>query len=125
VVKVGWFYKDIVLSGKYGFDGMHLTIVSDKLSGDDDTRRLAEQNLRNLLDPDGQGVPFVLTRSARSDEFSGDLLADNFAGWLNAAITDPGGPFADLALALGEWPGWHVLLPSTTKLEGVPATSLL
>ena len=123
------FYKrDIVSSGWHGFDRLAMTVVSDNLSGDDESRRNNEQNLRNLIDPEGEDVPIVLTRSPYSDSFSGDLVADNLAGWLNAAAADPDGSFGDAAreiAATGVWTGWHVLKESATELESAPATSRL
>jgi hypothetical protein len=73
-------------------------------------------------------MPIVLTRSPDSDSFSGDLIVDNLAGWLNAAVADPSGSFGDAARGVagsGVWSGWHVLKQSSTKLESVPATSRL
>ncbi len=123
-----FFFNDIVRSGRYGYDGLALTVVSDKLSGDDDFRRKSEQNLSNLIDPDMDGVHVVLRRSQGSDSFSGDLLVDNLAGWLTAAVGNPDGEHADFARALaptGIWRGWYELLPSTSRLEGVPVISRL
>ena len=120
-----YYRKEIVDSGKYGFDQLGLTVVSDKLSGDDDTRPRNERNLRHLIDPDGEGIPIVLTRSPQSDSYLGDLVVDNLAGWLNAAISDPKGEFAALAKSgvfSDAWNGWHLLVPSTTNLESIPAT---
>jgi hypothetical protein len=34
-----FYNNDIVSSGRYGFDHLSMTVVSDKLSGDDDARR--------------------------------------------------------------------------------------
>ena len=123
-----FFSNDIVQSGRYGFDGLGVTVVSDKLSGDDDFRRKSELNLRNLIDPEHESVPVVLTRSPKSDTFSGDLLVDNLAGWLTAAMTDPTGDYAAFARNLagaGVWTGWHQLLTSTTELEATPAVARL
>jgi hypothetical protein len=120
--------KYIVSNNRYGFDRLAITVVSDKLSGDDDSRRNNEQNLRNLIDPEGENAPIVLTRSPDSDLFSGDLVADNLAGWLNAAVSDPGGSFGDAARDVagsGVWTGWHVLKQSSTKLELAPVISRL
>lgn len=47
-----FYFHEIVSSGLYGFDQLHLTIVSDKLSGDDDLHRKSEIALRNLIDPE-------------------------------------------------------------------------
>ena len=119
-----FYFNDIVRSGRYGFDGLRFTVVSDKLSGD--FRCKNEQNLRNLIDPEGESVPLVLTRSALSDTFSGDLLVDNLAGWLTSAMADPTGEDAKYARSLiqtGVWTGWHQLLPSGSKLESTPAVS--
>lgn len=124
----GFFLRDIVSSRRHGFDQLHLTVVSDKLSGDDDFRRRSEQNLRHLIDPENDGAPLALTRSKVSDTFSGDLLVDNLAGWLTAAMTDPCGAFATYARELvptGVWTGWHHLQPSTSRLEELPAIERL
>jgi hypothetical protein len=124
----GFYCRDIVNGGRYGFDQLHMTVVSDKLSGDDDFRRRSESNLRHLIDPEGENVPLTLTRSGASDAFSGDLLVDNLAGWLTAAMEDPSGKFASYARDLiptDVWKGWHFLQTSTSKLEAVPATSRL
>jgi hypothetical protein len=123
-----FFSKDIVRSGRYGFDGLGITVVSDKLSGDDDFRRKSEVNLRNLIDPQREGVPVVLTRSPVSDTSSGDLLVDNLAGWLTSAITEPTGEHAYFARSLaptGVWTGWDQLQPSSTELQGAPALTKL
>jgi hypothetical protein len=103
-----------------------MTVVSDRLSGDDDARPTHEANLRWLIDPAEEGAPIVLTRSPLSDSFSGDLLVDNLAGWLTAAIEDPAGVFADAirqSAGTGVWRGWRVLGASPTTLESVPALS--
>lgn len=123
-----FYRKDIVDSGKYGFDSLGFTIVYDKLSGDDDFRSKSEQNLRNLIDPEGVGIQVVLTRSPESDKYAGDLVVDNIAGWLNSAVSDPSGEFAQRICNLvssGIWTGWHVLLPSSSKLESTHAVSQL
>ncbi len=120
-----FYRREILTSGRYGFDRLGITIISDKLSGD---YELSEQNLRNLIDPDGEGIPIVLTRSPRSDTYSGDLLVDNLAGWLNAAISDPTGESAQHAKHIapsGVWMGWHMLLESVDKLVSAPALSRL
>jgi hypothetical protein len=106
------------------FDGLTMTVVSDRLSGDDDTRATMELNLRRLIDPAGEEAPIVLTRSAQSDSFSGDLIVDNLAGLLNAAIADPAGVFGDAvrrSADTGIWRGWHALQESVVKLESTPA----
>ncbi|MBW8722258.1 MAG: hypothetical protein JF626_10460 [Polaromonas sp.] len=125
-----FYYQDLVKSGRYGFDKLLLTVVSDRLSGDGDDRfrRKSEQNLRHLIDPDGDGAFVRLTRSNQIDVFSGDLIADNLAGWLNAAIRDPTGCFAEYvrqAAPSGVWTGWHTLRPSVEKLESISAMQLL
>jgi hypothetical protein len=123
-----FFCNHIVRNGRYGFDNLKVTVVSDKLSGDDDFRRRSELNLRNLIDPHHECVPVVLTRSPVSDTFSGDLFVDNLAGWLNAAMTDPAGDYATFARNLMDtdvWTGWHHLVPSTTELRAAPAKARL
>jgi len=123
-----FFSKDIVRSGQHGFNGLGVTVVSDKLSGDNDFQRKSERNLRHLLDPEHEDVPIVLTRSPTSDTFSGDLLVDNLAGWLTKAMTDPAGDYAAFArnlMSTGVWRGWHQLLPSTTELKAAPAEARL
>jgi hypothetical protein len=123
-----FYRKDIVASGRYGFDRLAMTVVSDKLSGDDDSRRISELNLRRLIDPEDDEAPIVLTRSPASDSFSGDLIADNLAGWLNAAIADPASSFGDSVRELVDtsvWAGWHVLKESSAKLESAPALDRL
>jgi hypothetical protein len=123
-----FYRKDIIDSGKFGFDTLAFTIVSDKLSGDDDFQLKNEQNLRNLIDPEGEGIPVVLTRSPESDKYVGDLIVDNIAGWLNYAIGNPSGEHAQHVCNLassGIWNGWHVMLPSSSKLESVCAISQL
>jgi hypothetical protein len=122
------YFHQIVRSQAYGFDQLHMTVVSDKLSGDDDFRRKSEENLRSLIDPENDAAPFVLTRSKVSDQFSGDLLTDNLAGWLTAAMINPSGPFATQAndlVSTGVWAGWHHLQLSTSQLERLPATARL
>lgn len=112
-------FKQIVSEKRYGFDNLHFTVVSDRLSGDDDFRRKNELNLRHLIDPDNEFAPLNLVRSKISDTFSGDLLADNLAGWLTAAMIDPSGSLAEHASKLvstGVWEGWHHLQPSTSEL---------
>jgi hypothetical protein len=124
----GFYFRDVINSDRYGFNQLHLTVVSDKLSGDDDFRRKSEQNLRHLIDPENDGAPLALARSRVSDTFSGDLLVDNLAGWLTAAMNDPCGIFAAYARDLipsGVWTGWHHLQPSTSKLEELPAVERL
>lgn len=108
-----------------GFNNLRFTVVSDKLSGDDTFRRKSEQSLRNLIDPEAQLNPLTLTRSARSDMFSADLLVDNLAGWMTAAIKDPDSDHRRRARELiptGVWAGWHELLPSIETLKATPAT---
>jgi hypothetical protein len=107
-----------------GFDGLSMTVVSDRLSGDNDTRATHEFNLRRLIDPAEESAPIVLTRSPESDSFSGDLIVDNLAGWLNAAVADPSSAFGDAirrSADTGAWRGWHLLSESETKIESVPA----
>jgi hypothetical protein len=121
-----FYFRAIVDPSRTGFDDLHVTVVSDKLSGDDEVRRESEAILRYLIDPEGERMPFTLARSAASDTFSGDLVADNLAGWLNATMKDPSGTAARYAQELtptGVWNGWHCLQASASRLEASPATS--
>lgn len=129
---MSWFVADqFIFHSKHlkaqpsvGCDSLTMTVVSDRLSGDDDTRPTHEANLRRLIDPAEEGAPIVLTRSPVSDSFSGDLLVDNLAGWLTAAMEDPAGGFADTVRRTadtGVWGGWHVLGASPSILESAPA----
>ena len=123
-----FYRKDIVDSGKLGFDSLVSTIVSDKLSGDNEFRSKSELILQNLIDPNGVSSPIILTRSPESDKYVGDLIVDNIAGWLNSAVSDPTGEFAQRICNLatsGVWAGWHILVPSLSKLESVNAVSRL
>jgi hypothetical protein len=123
-----FYVRDIETNRPEGYDRLAITVISDKLSGDDDARPVSERRLRWLIDPDDDSVPIVLTRSSQSDTFPGDLLADNIAGWLHAAITQPSGRFGKAALALVgsvAWAGWYVLEPSTERLTSVGAVSTL
>src|SRR6185503_8083207 len=52
-----FYRKEIVASGRCDFDRLAMTIVSDKLSGDDDSRRTSELNLRRLIEPEGEVTP--------------------------------------------------------------------
>ena len=133
---LAWFVADqhafhrqeVVDSGKHGFDRLALTVVSDILSEDNDSSRKGEALLRWLIDPEAREIPIVLTRSPLSDSFSGDLLADNLAGWLTAAISEPTGEFGILArdaAPSGVWAGWHVLKSSTGTLESTAAVDRL
>jgi hypothetical protein len=126
---MAWFISDQFRFYRHALGAppnLGLTVVSDKLSGDGEDNREHESILRNLIDPDGENAPIVLTRSPRSDEFSGDLLADNLAGWLNAATNNPKGTFGLLAKDSPEpWDGWHVLLESQTTMTAANAKSTL
>ncbi|MGO8820684.1 MAG: hypothetical protein ACLQO6_05585 [Desulfomonilaceae bacterium] len=120
--------EKILKGGHNDVDILGLTIVSDKLSGDDDSRLRHEQNLRKLIDPEGKAVKIALTRSTLGIPHSGDLLADNLTGWLNAAISDPKGEFAQKAKGIdytGIWDEWSLFLGSVDKPEFVPALSYL
>jgi len=111
-----------------GFRDLRFTVVSDKLSGDDNRRLKSEQILRSLIDPEDHLNPLTLTRSARSDMFSADLLVDNLAGWLTAAIKDPNSDRRRRARELiptGVWAGWRELLPSIETLKAAPAADRL
>jgi hypothetical protein len=122
------YHDKIVKGGHHDVGPMGLTIVSDKLSGDDDTRLMHEQNLRKLINSEGKAGKISLTRSTLGVPHSGDLLADNLTGWLNAAISDPKGEFSQKAKAIdytGVWAGWTVLLNSVDEPKFVPALSYL
>lgn len=122
-------YRDKILKGgRHDVDLTGLTIVSDKLSADDDSLLRHQQNLRKLIDPEDKAVKIALTRSNLGVPHSGDLLADNLTGWLNAAISDPNGEFAQKAKGIdytGVWGEWKVLLGPVDKPEFVPALSYL
>lgn len=124
-----FFFNQVVRSGQYGFSDLELTIISDMLSGDNgDSRKCSEQNLRRLIAPNGEGEALVLTRSVRSDTFSGDLLADNLSGWLTSAISDPTSEYARYAndlIPTGVWSGWHQLVQSDFKLDSIKGVSRL
>ncbi|MFA6223828.1 MAG: hypothetical protein WC647_16100 [Desulfomonilaceae bacterium] len=123
-----FYRKNMVTRGPQGFDPLDLTIISDKLSGDDDSRRNHEQNLRKLIDPESGTARVTLTRSTLDVPYSGDILANNITGWLNAAISDPGGEFAQKAKAIdykNVWAGWKILLGSVDKPQFIPALSRL
>lgn len=123
-----FYRKHMFQDPRNSFDAMRMTVVSDKLSGDDDFRRKNERNLNHLIDMDGNDPTLALTRSPQSDTFPGDLLVDNLAGWLNAAVSEPTGAWAETALALsatGIWQGWYVLQHSDDRIELTPATNRL
>jgi hypothetical protein len=67
-----FYSRDIVEGSRHGFDRLAVTVVSDKLSGDDDSRPHNEQTLRRLVDPEDESVPIILTRSPKSDVFTLD-----------------------------------------------------
>lgn len=112
----------------YAVGHLLLTVVSDILSGDSETESSARKILRNLIDPDGDDEAIFLSHANKTDCFAGDLLADNFAGWLTRAINEPRGHFAELAMDLkssGLWHGWHLLQPSVDFLKSSPAIAAL
>lgn len=119
--------KELTRNEHYGFDHLEMTVVSDKLSGDNNLYPKNEQNLQNLIDPEGESAPLTLTRSPQSNTYSGELLADNLAGWLNAAISERTGSFAQHIKNSPSsiWNGWHMLCTSVDKLESTPALSLI
>jgi hypothetical protein len=96
-----------------------MTVVSDRPSGDDDTRATMELNLHQLIDPADDKVPIVHTRAPQSDSFSGDLIVDNLAGLLNAAIADPTGVFGD-AVRAKQW-----RLARVARTPGVPGQATI
>ena len=133
---MSWFIGDqynfyatnLIRDPNNGFSKVGLTVVSDRLSGDDDARRGSEMNLRSLIDPEHENIPFKLTRSATSDTVLGDLFVDNLAGFLNAAISEPlsdCGRLAQSVSATGVWTGSHQLVESDTELTAVPALARL
>ena len=120
-----FYFHNFVNNKQHDFDNLHISVISDKLSGDDDFRAKSEENLRHLVDPDVIEAPLTLSRSKNSDAFSGDLFVDNLAGWLNAVLEDTSSQAASYARAVaptGFWKGWNCLEPSTTRLVTVPAT---
>jgi hypothetical protein len=122
-----FYYREIVQSSRYGFDDLIVTVVSDRLSGDDEIKRKSEQLLQNLIDPKSERAPVRLTRSPQSDTFSGDLFVDNCAGLLNAAISDPA---TEAALAAHQASrllnrGWHALVPHPTEITLRSALELI
>jgi len=124
-----FYHNHIVASQRHGFDELAVTVVSDKLSGDDDARPFSEARLRMLVNPDGEVRPRIrLTRSPESDTFPGDLLVDNLAGWLNCAMANRAGDCAEAARALhrqGAWVSWRVLSDSPHTLGFDDGTTLL
>lgn len=107
-----------------GFHDLSMTVVSDRLSGDDESRATQELNLRRLIDPAEEKAPIALTRSPLSDSFSGDLIVDNLAGLLNAAVAEPSGVCGEAvrrSADTGIWCGWHLLAESDVRLESTPA----
>ena len=122
-----FYYREIVQSGRYGFSDLIVTVVSDRLSGDDEIKRKSEQLLQNLIDPEAERSPIRLTRSKQSDTFSGDLFVDNCAGLLNAAISDP---TSEAALAARQASrlldrGWHALSPDLAEIHLRSALELI
>jgi len=117
-------YKNIVLSGKSDFKDLAITVVSDNLSSDGSS----EQRLRDLIDPEGNGIPIVIKKSTNSDTFSGDLLVDNVAGWLNHSLIYPDKEYAKVAKDLaptGILDGWHELLSNDSQISSQPAVRRL
>lgn len=127
------FHRRAILDQPHlGFGHVALTVVSDTLSGDSDLTRDSEQVLKWLLDTDADTpatqTPITVTHSPRSDTHPGDLLADNLAGWLNAALQDPNGEYGRLFLessALDHFVSWHEVLASTEKFVGRPLVAHL
>ncbi len=100
------------------------TFVADTFSGDSENKTKSLTILRNLVDPDGDNPNVRVVSTPLSKEFSGAILVDNFAGLLNAAISDPLGKFAEQLIQLestGIWRGWNLMLPSSTTLNATPA----
>lgn len=109
-------------------ESLKFTVVTDYLSGDDDNRKHAEMFLRTLLNPDGDSDVIEIAQSKRNAESTGDFLADNIAGMLNGALADPKGEMSKSVLELEQsqiFAGWHILLPSTEKLERESGVSVL
>ena len=117
------FYRKTVLTrDDLGFEDYHLTIVSDRLSGDGhvETARL---NLGFLINPGAEfhehgALNTTLTRSPFSDEYFLDLLADNIAGLFNEIIEKPTGTRAqDFLTGKHRVPitGWHFLEKNVQK----------
>lgn len=122
-----FYWKEIVGSRKYGFDNLAMTVVSDKLSGDDNNRKKWEEFLKRLVFQI-PNASISLTRSLESDIYPADLFVDNMAGWLNASIKDTDGEDAKRLLSLPSLDmlnGWYELLPSAERLKGTSALKRL
>lgn len=116
-----FYAREIIGNADLGFDRLAMTVVSDKLSGDDDTKSESENNLRMLIDPYSD-APINLTRSPQSDQHVGDLLVDNMAGWLNSCMESPSGEHAQKFLDLSSRysiQGWHEVMPGFTPLPAI------
>ncbi|MCA9483105.1 MAG: hypothetical protein KC553_05180 [Nitrospina sp.] len=116
-----FFSENLVLNENSKSTDLAFTVVSDKLSGDDEFRPKNEMNLRNLIDPDGDQL-ISLGKSQQSDSFSGDLIVDNLAGLLNSAVDRQNSETAELITNFfpnSFWQGWHRLMPSETTLKSI------
>jgi hypothetical protein len=84
-----WFYREKAIADG-GCEDLDLRWISDRLSGDTETRRVSEVALRSLVDHDSL-FQVSIESSPKGANQPGDLLVDNLAGWFNAAIEDPRG----------------------------------
>lgn len=111
------FYRNKILGNKaLGFEAFQMTVVSDRLSGDNDLRSYCEYTLRFLLSTDQEQIS--LTRSNVSDTFIGDLLVDNVAGLLNECMANPKGELAKQLKKISHLKcleGWQVLRSEDKK----------
>lgn len=82
-----WYFKNIVVADRLNAD-LNLTLVSDTLSGDTQSKSDAEFVLRHLIDPHYDS-PFSFGRSPGKRESLGDIFADNLAGWLDNSLNNP------------------------------------
>jgi hypothetical protein len=102
-----------------GILSMQMTVVSDRLAGDGDNAEAAKHLLHFMLDPclywdSLSHHQIFLTRSPVSDQFSADLLVDNYAGYLNRLVMDSDPALTQSSLvnpAQCMVSGWNLLDP--------------
>lgn len=120
------FYRNKVLANReWGFDKFKMTVVSDRLSGDNDIKQYAENTLKFLLTTSNEEI--VLTKSPISDHYAGDLVVDNLAGLLNECISDVKGKTMQKLSALASLAflrGWNKLENQQGIFDFVPVLEL-